>query len=48
MVNMAKQENIDLIVVGNRGLGRTVALLLGSVSRKVVSDAYCNVLVVKK
>ncbi|HII85413.1 TPA: universal stress protein [Candidatus Bathyarchaeota archaeon] len=45
---IAKQENFDLIVVGNRGLGSKASLLLGSVSRQVVADAECNVLVVKK
>jgi len=43
----AKKENFDLIVIGSRGLGSTVSLLLGSVSRQVVSNAHCNVLVVK-
>jgi nucleotide-binding universal stress UspA family protein len=46
--SIAKEENLDLIVVGNRGLGGTASLLLGSVSRQVVTDAVCNVLVVKK
>jgi nucleotide-binding universal stress UspA family protein len=44
----AKKENFDLIVVGSRGLGGRVSLLLGSVSKQVVGNAYCNVLVVKK
>lgn len=44
----AKQENFDLIVVGSRGLGGKVSMLLGSVSKQVVGNAYCNVLVVKK
>jgi nucleotide-binding universal stress UspA family protein len=44
----AKRENFDLIVVGSRGLGNTVSMLLGSVSRHVVTNAQCNVLVVKK
>jgi nucleotide-binding universal stress UspA family protein len=48
LVIMAKQENFDLIVVGCRGLGSKVSMLLGSVSKQVVSNAYCNVLVVKK
>jgi nucleotide-binding universal stress UspA family protein len=48
LVTIAKQENFDLIAVGSRGLGRNVSMLLGSVSKKVVSNAYCNVLVVKK
>jgi nucleotide-binding universal stress UspA family protein len=44
---IAKQENSELIVIGSRGLGSKVSFLLGSVSRQVVSNAYCNVLVVK-
>jgi nucleotide-binding universal stress UspA family protein len=48
LVTIAKQENFDLIAVGSRGLGRNVSMLLGSVSKKVASNAYCNVLVVKK
>ncbi len=48
LVIMAKQENFELIVVGSRGLGHKVSILLGSVSKQVVSNAYCNVLVVKK
>ena len=43
----AKKENFDLIVMGSRGLGNTMSMLLGSVSRHVVSNAHCNVLVVK-
>jgi nucleotide-binding universal stress UspA family protein len=46
--NTAKRENFDLIVIGSRGLGNTVSMLLGSVSRQVVAKAQCNVLVVKK
>ena len=47
LVIMAKQGNFGLIAVGSRGLGRKVSILLGSVSKQVVSNAYCNVLVVK-
>jgi nucleotide-binding universal stress UspA family protein len=43
----AKNENFDLIAIGNRGLGNTASMLLGSVSRRIVSNAQCNVLVVK-
>ena len=43
----AKKENSDLIAVGSRGLGNTASMLLGSVSRQIVSNAQCNVLVVK-
>ncbi|MCJ7721176.1 universal stress protein [Candidatus Bathyarchaeota archaeon] len=48
MVDTAKNENFDLIVVGSRGLGSAAAFLLGSVSRQVVTKASCDVLVVKK
>jgi nucleotide-binding universal stress UspA family protein len=45
--SIAKKENFELIVIGSRGLGNTMSMLLGSVSRHVVSNAHCNVLVVK-
>ena len=48
LVNIAKHENFDLIVVGSRGLGSAASFLLGSVSKQVVSKAHCDVLVVKK
>jgi nucleotide-binding universal stress UspA family protein len=48
LVFMAKRENFGLIIVGSRGLGGGVSMLLGSVSKQVVSNAYGNVLVVKK
>jgi nucleotide-binding universal stress UspA family protein len=48
LVIMAKQENFELIAVGSRGLGCKVSILVGSVSKQVVSNAYCNVLVIKK
>jgi len=48
LVDTAKNENFDLIVVGSRGLGSAASFLLGSVSKQVVSKANCNVLVVKK
>lgn len=43
----AEKENFDLVAVGSRGLGNTASMLLGSVSRQIVSNAKCNVLVVK-
>jgi len=48
LVAIAKQESFDLIVIGSRGLSGRVSMLLGSVSKQVVANAYCNVLVVKK
>jgi nucleotide-binding universal stress UspA family protein len=44
----AEHEDFDLIVVGSRGWGSKASILLGSVSRQVVANAECNVLVVKK
>ncbi len=48
LVSIAKQENFSLIVVGSRGLGGRVSMLVGSVSKQVVSHSHVNVLVVKK
>jgi nucleotide-binding universal stress UspA family protein len=43
----AKKENFELIIIGSRGLGNTMSMLLGSVSRQVVGKSHCNVMVVK-
>ena len=48
LVNTARHEGFDLIVVGSRGLGSAASILLGSVSRQVVAKAGTDVLVVKK
>lgn len=48
LVDVAKNESFDLIVVGSRGLGSVTSFLLGSTSKTVVSNAHCDVLVVKK
>ena len=44
---IAKQENFKLIVIGSRGLGSNLSFLLGSVSKQIVANAHCNVLVIK-
>lgn len=43
----AEEHNIDLIVIGSRGLSGIKRLVLGSVSQKVAEHAECTVLVVK-
>lgn len=43
----AKQEKVDLIVTGAKGLGAIGRALLGSVSTRVVQHATCSVLVVR-
>ena len=48
LVDIAKNENFNLIVVGSRGLTNAAAFFIGSVSKKVVSKASCDVLIVKK
>ncbi len=47
ILNVADARQVDLIVMGSRGLGRLTGLLLGSQSQKVVSHAKCPVLIVR-
>lgn len=43
----SKDHEIDLIIVGSRGIGGVKKLLLGSVSMNIVRHAKCPVLVIK-
>jgi nucleotide-binding universal stress UspA family protein len=43
----AKQEQVDCIVMGSRGLSDIQALLQGSVSRKVSNRADCTTIAVR-
>ena len=45
IIEIAREEGADAIVVGKRGHGRVAGLLLGSVSQKVVCEAFCPVVV---
>jgi len=47
IIDTAKSENVDLIVVGSHGKHGAKKFYLGSVSSKIVSHAPCDVLVVK-
>jgi len=46
IIDMARREKADVLIVGRRGRGRLSALLLGSVSQKLASLAPCAVMVV--
>jgi nucleotide-binding universal stress UspA family protein len=47
IVDLADKENVDLIVVGTRGMTGFKKMLLGSVALEVVTYSDCSVMVVK-
>jgi nucleotide-binding universal stress UspA family protein len=47
IIRFAKNENIDLIVMGTHGRGPIAHMLMGSVAEKVVRKAPCPVLTVR-
>ena len=47
IVETAKLESFDLIIIGSRGLGGIKEIFLGSVSDRVADEAPCPVLIVK-
>ena len=47
IISVAEEEESDLIVMGSRGFGTFRSLLVGSVSRFVLEQAPCPVLLVK-
>lgn len=44
----AKENNVSLVVIGSRDIGKIRAKLLGSVSEAVTKNCECSVLVVKE
>ena len=46
ILNSAKKNQVDIIIMGTRGMGALKDLLVGSVSRKVIHLAPCPVMVV--
>lgn len=47
IVHFAKDNGVDLIIIGSTGVGFIDKLMLGSTTQYVVSHAPCNVMVVK-
>ncbi len=47
IIRYATETEVDLLVIGSRGLGALREFALGSVSHKVLTHAKCPVLVVK-
>jgi nucleotide-binding universal stress UspA family protein len=47
ILGQATKSNVDLIVMGTRGLTGFKKLLIGSVSSGVVNHAHCSVLIVR-
>lgn len=47
ILNTAKLENFDLIVIGVRGMSKIKKFLVGSVTDRVIKHAPCPVLVVR-
>jgi nucleotide-binding universal stress UspA family protein len=47
IIETAKTEDFDLVVMGSRGLGGIKEFLLGSVSDRVADEVPCPVLIVK-
>jgi len=47
LLDYAASKNVDLIVVGTRGLGTFKRLAIGSVSSALVNHSRCSVLVVR-
>ncbi len=48
LTKACEEDPVDLLVLGSRGYGPLARVLLGSVSRKIVQDAPCPVLTVRR
>jgi nucleotide-binding universal stress UspA family protein len=47
IVRTAEEKNVDLIVMGARGISKLKEILMGSVSHGVTRNAHCPVLIIK-
>ncbi|MBD3843762.1 MAG: universal stress protein [Campylobacterales bacterium] len=48
IVKLSKEKEMDLIIIGSRGLTTFGEVIFGSVSHQVLHDAQCPVMVVKQ
>ena len=48
ILDEARKESYDLIVMGKRGLSKITRFFIGSVTQRVLADAPCPVLVVNE
>ncbi|MFD0961775.1 universal stress protein [Paenibacillus chungangensis] len=48
IVEWSQNNHTDMIIIGSRGLNAVSEVIMGSVSRKVLHQANCPVLIVKK
>lgn len=47
LVDMAQELNADLVILGARGMGAVESVLVGSVSKAVLSRCQCPVMIVR-
>lgn len=47
IIHLAKDDNIDLLIIGTHGRGAVAHMLLGSVAERVVRKAPCPVLTIR-
>lgn len=47
VIKVAKKEKCNLLIVGSKGLGKTLRFFLGSVSSKLANNSPCSILIVK-
>ena len=47
IINYASHKNVDLVVIGTKGVTGAKKFLMGSVTSKVSSHAHCSVLAVR-
>jgi len=46
ILEVSKKDNVDMIIMGNRGFSRIKRFFVGSVTQRVIAEALCPVLVV--